>query len=722
MTTTSEALSIALRHRQAGELSAAEQIYRQILTAEPNHAEAWHDLGVIASQTGRSNEATEYLTRALQLRPNWPDANFELGGIFKNQKNLEAAEPCYRRAIALKPDFAEAYANLGEVFYQVGKLAEAIDCLRRAADLKPESAEVQNNLGAMLQQQGDLVSAVTSYRRAIERRPNYAVAYFNLANALRDQGKKREAMQAYRSAIALQPELAEAYVNLGNVLADSRRLSEAVTCFQHAIRLKPDLAEAHNSLGTALYEQGQFANAADCYRQAVTLLPDYAEAHSNLGAALKNVGQVDESIAHHRRAVELRPDSSSAHSSLLYTLNYSPNYDAVAIYEECKCWDQRHAEPLRQIIQPFANDRSPDRRLRVGYVSPNFRDHCQAFFTIPLFSSHDHRQFEVFCYSDVLWPDAITERLRSNADVWREVNTLSDEEVAAQIRADGIDILIDLTMHMERRRLLVFARQPAPVQACWLAYPGTTGLATMEYRLTDPFLDPPGLFDHYYAEESVRLPDTFWCYDPLTDQPAINVLPVRSNGYVTFGSLNNYCKINRGVLELWARVMRAVERSKLLFLSPEGLHRQTAFDILADEGVDPGRVTFVSPRPRAQYLELYHHIDIGLDPFPANGHTTSLDAYWMGVPVVTIVGQSALGRAGVSQLNNLGLQHLIASTPDEFVKIATELAGDLEGLASLRATLRSRMRASPLMDAPRFARNIESAYRAMWTRWCGKVH
>jgi predicted O-linked N-acetylglucosamine transferase (SPINDLY family) len=720
MSTVSETLAIALQHRKAGEFSVAEQFYLRVLAAEPNHSEAWYGLGVAVSQTGKSEEAIRCITRALQIRPDWPEAYFDLGGVFKCQRNLDGAECCYRRAIELKPDFAEAYANLGEVFHQLRKTAEAIECLQRATDFRPDSAEMQNNLGAMFQQQGDLASAAMSYRSAIERKPDYAVAYFNLANALRDQGKRQDSLQAYKSAVTLRPAFAEAYANLGNVLADLGQLPEAILCFQQATGLKPDLAEAHNSLGTVFYEQGQFASAVASYRRAVELNPSYAEAHSNLGAALKHIGLIEESIAYHRRAVQLRPDSASAHSGLLYTLNYSPNYDAAAICEECQFWNQAHAEPLRKFIQPLTNDRSSDRRLRVGYVSPNFRDHCQAFFTMPLFSAHGHEQFEVFCYSDVLWPDAITDRLRSHVDVWRDIKTLSDEEVAIQIRTDRVDILVDLTMHMERRRLLVFARKPAPVQVCWLAYPGTTGLATMDYRLTDPYLDPPGIFDRYYAEESVRLPDTFWCYDPLTDQPKVNALPARKNGYITFGSLNNYCKINRGVLELWARVIRAVAGSKLLLLSPEGSHRQTALEILAAEDVSRSRVTFVSPRPRAQYLELYRQIDIGIDPLPANGHTTSLDAHWMGVPVVTIVGQTALGRAGVSQLNSLGLPELVGNTPDQFVEIATKLGGDFDRLTELRATLRSRMQASPLMDAPRFARNIESAYRWMWRRWCSQ--
>ncbi len=288
------------------------------------------------------------------------------------------------------------------------------------------------------------------------------------------------------------------------------------------------------------------------------------------------------------------------------------------------------------------------------------------------------------------------------------------------IRDDRIDILVNLTMHMAHNRLLAFAHKPAPVQVCWLAYPGTTGLGTIDYRLTDPHLDPPGLNDHDYAEESIRLADTFWCYDPLSSEPVVNALPGLEKGSVTFGCFNNFCKVNAAVVKLWAQVLKAVDRSQLLVLAPEGSHREHTLDLLERETVTPHRVTFVASRPRPQYLELYHRIDIGLDTIPYNGHTTSLDSFWMGVPVITIVGQTVVGRAGLSQLRNLGLPELIAESPEQYVRIAARLANDLPCLASLRATLRERMQNSPLMDAPRFTRSVEAAYRKMWRRWCAQ--
>jgi predicted O-linked N-acetylglucosamine transferase (SPINDLY family) len=432
------------------------------------------------------------------------------------------------------------------------------------------------------------------------------------------------------------------------------------------------------------------------------------------------VGRISEAVACYQRAIALKPDYVEAHSGLVFALPFCPETDAHSLCEENRRWGRQFAEPLARFIAPHPNDRSPERRLRIGYVSPNFRNHCQRFFTVPLFSSHDHRNFEIFCYSHVRNADEITARLRHCADVWRDIVGLDDEQVAHLIREDQIDILVDLTMHMAYNRVRIFARKPAPVQVCWLAYPGTTGLTSIDYRLTDPYLDPPGGDDTCYVEESVRLPDTFWCYHPPDDGPAVGALPALANGFVTFGCLNHFAKVNAAVLVLWGQVLRAVAGARLLMFVSEGPHRRDTLERLEQEGVAPGRVAFVAEQPHREYLETYHGIDLALDTFPSNGHTTSLDALWMGVPVVTLVGPTVVGRAGLSQLTNLGLSELVATTPDQFVGIAVELAENLQRLRDLRATLRERMRRSPLMDAPRFARGIEAAYRSMWQRWCAR--
>jgi protein O-GlcNAc transferase len=333
--------------------------------------------------------------------------------------------------------------------------------------------------------------------------------------------------------------------------------------------------------------------------------------------------------------------------------------------------------------------------------------------------NHGHQEAEVFCYSQVREPDAFTHRLQQLSGHWRSTVGFTDEQVCKQVREDQIDILVDLKLHTPNNRLLVFALKPAPVQVTWLGYPGSTGLSTIDYRLSDPYLDPLDMDETIYSEKTIRLPDTFWCYHPLDghDIP-VNALPAQNAGTITFGCLNNFSKLNEGILALWAQVLRQVDGSRLLLLANRGAHQDRTRRFLSEREVDPQRVTFAPRQHRVDYFKLYHRVDVQLDSFPCNGHTTSLDSFWMGVPVVTLVGQTPFSRAGWSQLSNLGLTELAGHTPDQFVKIAVDLARDLPRLQTLRSTLRQRMEQSPLMDAPRFARNIEAAYRQMWRKWC----
>jgi predicted O-linked N-acetylglucosamine transferase (SPINDLY family) len=568
-------------------------------------------------------------------------------------------------------------------------------------------------------QAGRFQAAEHLYRQILEQDPREINALHLLGVLCHQRGDNATAITYIRQALLFQPDYAEAYNNLGIALTEQGRLDEAVASLQQAVRLNPDHAEAQNNLGAALQQRGQPTEAIVCYGQALRLRPDFALAHNNLGNALKDQGRMAEAMACYERAAQLMPEFTDAQSNLLYTLIFCPEYDAATIYARHRAWNERHAVPLAKFIRPDDNDRSPGRRLRVGYVSANFREHAESFFTVPLLAAHDHQRFEIFCYAAVSRPDSVTARLRSHVDVWRDIERLKDEQVAELIRADQIDILVDLTLHMGPRNfLLLFARKPVPVQVCWLAYQGTTGLDTMDYRLTDPQIDPPGLDDRYYSETSIRLPVSFWCYDPMSEEPAVNALPVGEQGRVTFGCLNNFCKVNASVLRLWAQVLRAVEGSRLLLLTVDGPHRGHTLDLLRQEGIAPERIAFVANRPRAEYLKLYHHIDLGLDTFPYNGQTTTLDAVWMGIPVVTVVGRTAVARTGKSLLVNLGLPELVAQTPQQFVQIAANLVKDLPRLRRLRATLRERLRNSPLMDSSRFARDVEAAYRGMWEEYC----
>ncbi len=541
-----------------------------------------------------------------------------------------------------------------------------------------------------------------------------------LANAVAHQqaGRLQQAELICRQVLAVAPQNAPAWHLLGVIAYQAGNYVAAVERIGRSVELAPEVAGAQSNLGLALHGLRKLDEALASFRRALELKADSAESHNNLGNVLKDLGRAGEAIGCYRRSLEIEPGNARTHSNLLTTMLLCPGFSVAEIRDEHRRWDQTHAKPLVGFDLPYGNERSAKRRLRIGYLSPDFREHCQAFFTVPLFESHNRQGFEICCYADVARPDGMTKRLRGIADLWRDIVGMNDEQVAGVIRADGIDVLVDLTMHMEQSRPLVLARKSAPVQVCWLAYPGTTGMRAIDYRLTDPYLDPPGQHDGEYAERSVRLPETFWCYDPLRSQPEVNRLPALTNGYVTFGSFNNFAKMNEGVLKLWAGVMKAVEGSRLMLLAESKSQREWVLDVLGHERVAADRVTFVNRQPVAKYLAMYQQIDIGLDTLPYCGHTTSLDALWMGVPVVTLVGETVVGRAGLSQLTNLGLTELIARDKEQNVRVVAWLAGDLERLSGLRQSLRQRMQDSPLMDAPRFARGIEAAYRQMWELWC----
>jgi len=614
----------------------------------------------------------------------------------------------------------EVHYNLGNALNDKGCREEAIGAYRQAIALRPGYAEAYGNLGMVLDGKGLRDEAIAAYLQAIALRPHYPEAHYNLGNALKDKGQPGEAAAAYRRAIALRPHYPAAFNNLGNVLNDAGQLEEAVGAYRQAIALQPNYPVACNNLGNALRDNGQLNEAVEAYRQAMALRPNYAAAICNMGNALKDMGQLDEALAAYRQAVALEPGNAVMHSNLVYMMQFHPGCDAAAVAEEAQHWNVRHAAPLRKEMLPHANDRSPGRRLRIGYVSPDFRNHVVGRFLLPLVEQHDHREFEIFGYADVPVADGVTQRLRACADAWRSIVGRTDREVAEMIRADGIDVLVDLSLHMAGNRLLAFARKPAPVQVSWLGYPGTTGLEAMDYRLTNAHLDPPGVNDAFYSERCVRLPEACCCYQPTGPTPEVNALPARTAGHITLGCLNNFCKVSPAALAAWIRILHAVPRSHLLLHAYAGSHRQRMVERLEREGIAPERIQFVG-FGGAKYFEFYHGIDMVLDPFPYGGGTTTCEALWMGVPVITLAGKAACSRMGLDALTSVGLPEFICHSEEEYVEKARGLALDEDRLAELRGTIRRRMQTSALMDAPRFARQVEAAFREMWRRWCGEV-
>jgi predicted O-linked N-acetylglucosamine transferase (SPINDLY family) len=603
-------------------------------------------------------------------------------------------------------------------YHRAGDLAEAERIYLRILQADPQDVDALHLHGISAHQGGKHEVALDYIGRAIALRPDFAPFHNNLGLVNQILGRFDEAEACYRQAARLRPDYAVAHGNLGTVLIEQGRLSEAVASCEEALRLRPDSPDTLTFLGTALRKQGRLDEAVRYYRRALELQSDRADALDGLANALKDEGQLDEAVACYRKALALKPDRAHTHSNLLFALHYSPGADTRSLLVEHRRWAQQHAEPLVATIRPQRVDRDPERPLRVGYLSPDFREHPVAFAIEPVLIAHDRRRFHITCYSDVKRPDAHTHRLQALADEWRPLRGLSDAETAERIRLDRIDILVDLAGHTAHNRMLVFARKPAPVQVAYFGYPNTTGLATMDYRVTDAHADPPGLTEESYTEELIRLPEIAWCYQPSAS-PEVGPLPALSVGYVTFGSLNYLAKVTPETVALWSCILQAVRDSRLVLLASAARQGDRRVrDDFAAHGIAGARIDFIGRKPRDEYLQLHQAIDIGLDPFPYNGGVTTCDALWMGVPVVTLAGRRYVSRQGVSLLSNVGLSGWIAETPEAYVEIATRWARDPTGLGRVRSGLREVLRASPLCDGQQLTRHLERAYHGMWVRWC----
>jgi predicted O-linked N-acetylglucosamine transferase (SPINDLY family) len=702
--------------QQAGRREEAQSLYRQILVADPQHLDATQMLAVLTHESGRSDEAIEMLRGAIREHPGFASCHGNLGMMLASQGKLDEAIDCFRRALALQPDSPETLNNLGTILLSSGDLEEAIRAFGQAVALRPGFSAALGNLGTALCTAGRAGEGIAALCQALALRPDSAPANFNLGKALHEKGELDEAAAVLERALSLQPDYPEALNGLGLVFQSRRQFADAVAHYRRALSIRPDHHEILNNLGSALQEQQEFDAAIAAYRQAIALRPDYPEALGNLANVLSQVGEFGEALALYQRSLALKLDARTA-SSMLMFLHMLPEWTPRQIYQEHALWHQTFARPLAASIRRHENDRSENRRLRIGYVSPDWGDHPIGRFMLPLLAHHDHGRFEIVVYTDGAESTELFERLRSRADVWQDTQALSNADLAERIRADRIDILVDLDMHAKARRLPAFARKPAPVQVAYLSYCSTTGMEAIDYRLSDPYLDPPGMDESVYSEKTIRLPHTFWCYAAPDEAPPVNAPPAMENGYVTFGCLNNFAKISPLTIDLWAGILREVGDSRLLVHARPGSHRDRFRQRFADRGVDPGRVDFVDHLPLPRYFQQYHRIDVALDPFPFGGGTTTCETLWMGVPVVTLAGQTAVSRAGTSILSNVGLPELVARLKGQYIQIAADLARDLPRLSGLRNSLRPRMLGSPLMDAADFARQIERAYRQMWSNW-----
>ena len=699
----------------------AERCCRRALDLRPEYAEAHGNLGLALAAQGRLRDAVAGYREALRLKPEQPVVHNNLGSALKALGEWPAARAAYAEALRLKPDYADAHYNLANLLLAQNQPAMAEQAYRDALRLNPKHAGALTNLGQAQQAQGHLESAEASYRAAIGVHPRHPGASNNLGTLLVTLEQFAPAIECFHSALRLQPSYAEAYNNLGLAHFKAGRNAEAMAAYREALRLKPT-AEVHNNIANVLAGLDRLSEAVEHYKKALALKPDYAEAHNNLGIALHTQGILEEGMAHYREAVRLKPDYPDAHTNLLFSTNYHHELTPQAIFEQHRAWGETHGR-ARAGLPPAPNGRDPQRRLRVGYVTPDLRGHSVSFFIEPILANHDRNRHEVFCYVEIPQPkyDATTERLKKLCDGWVNTCGLDDRALAERMRADGIDILVDLAGHTANNRIRAFAYQPAPVQITYLGYANTTGMPAMHYRLSDQWADPPGQ-EPVYTEELIRLPRGFLSYTPPKDAPAVTDTPAQKNGHLTLGSFNVLAKTTPQVVAFWAELLKTLPDAHLLLKSralADAATRERYFQQFTTHGIAPERLELIGwTATRQEHLALYARIDIGLDTFPYNGTTTTCEALWMGVPVIALAGDRHAARVGVSLLTRLGLPELIAQTPQDYIDIARRLSQDPHMLSALRHSLRGRIQASTLGDGVAFTRELEDAYRQLWRRWC----
>ncbi|MBK8161708.1 MAG: tetratricopeptide repeat protein [Gammaproteobacteria bacterium] len=613
---------------------------------------------------------------------------------------------------------AEELYNRGVTLGSRGELDEAMRCYAQALELRPDLAEAHNNLGMIHLSRARLDEAARCFRQALAQRPGYASALFNLAGIRLRQGEYSEAIASCQDLLARNPADIEARIQLGLAHGGRGALDDAVACFEQALALKPDSARAWENLGTARLRQNRTEAAIDCFQKALALKPDSAEALHNLGRARLGQGRIEEAAGCFQATLAVSPDHAYVYSNWLMTQLYRAETTPAQLLEQHRGYAERFEAPLRAHWPRHANTRDPNRRLRVGYVSPDLRRHSVASFIEPVLARHDKSALEVFAYYSHSQQDEVSARLQACVDHWVPCLNLSDEQLAGRISKDGIDILVDLAGHTAGNRLPAFARKPAPVQVSYLGYPATTGLAAMDYRLCSADTDPPGQ-EAFHTETLYRLPRTLWCYRPPGPRPPAGHDAAARSSNVTFGSMNNLPKVSPQALELWTHILNTAPDARLVMTRvADGTAHAELEARLAARGIAPARLGLHGRLAEGDYQALLRGIDIALDPFPYTGTTTTCETLWTGIPVVTLIGQTSVARSGYALLKTVGLEELAAADTEDYVRLAVELAHDPDRLARLRRELPARFDASPLRDEAAFTRDLEAAYRDMWQRWC----
>lgn len=700
-----------------GDLVGAIGCYQSALSLKPDFDFCCRDLSRALFQVGRAQEAKAVISKGLEINPGFADLHFYRGNLCLGDADVDSAIACFKTALSIHPEYFDAHFSLGSAHQRQGSLDAAISCYRRASELNPSSFEAHRSLGYALLQKDDLDASLNSYRDALSINPQSFDVNFHLGLIHWRKGDIENARQHYERARVCDPENPEVLNNLGDTLLVLGDAEASVRCLEKAIALRPDFSEAHFNLGNALTALDRLDAAIGQYRIALSMTPGLAQIHCNLGNAYQARGDIDAAIDSYERALLFDPACKDAEGNRLFVLNYHPQKDAEEIFSAYRRYDEERCQPLRGTWRSHLNSRQPGRRLKVGYVSPDFRSHSVRHFLEPLLARHDRNDFELYAFAELKREDQTSERYRGYVDHWIPTRRINDEQLVERIRAEEIDILVDVAGHTAGNRLGVFARKPAPISVSWLGFGYTTGLTAIDYFLTDETCAPAGC-DGLFSESPWRLATPAFVYRPATGMGEAGPLPALERKHVTFGTLTRAIRLNDRVIGIWSEILRRVPGSRLVIDAGNfrDIHLRKAFAArFAAHGIGQERLEIGCHSPPWGVLRGF---DIGLDCFPHSSGTTLFETLYMGVPYVTLEGRPSAGRLGSSVLKGLGRREWIAQTEPEYVDIAVSLTENLHALAGIRAVLRAEMEAGALMDELGFARRVEAAYREMWVKWC----
>ena len=708
-----------------GEAIGALKSYEKALEFKPDSAAAHYNLGTAHLNLGNVESSVESCRMAIALKPDFADAHMLLGMAYEKLGQHDRAVECFSHVVDLKPDFAEAHFQRGISFHALGKFDDAVSSYQSALKIDSNVSAIYCNLGTAFRELERIDDAIFHYGRAIEISPTFVEAHFNLGSALQRIGQLGRAVTCYLNVLGFASDHFDAHVNLGISYRELGRLEDALAIFHKAISLEPKNIAGHLHFGITLATLGRYGSAIEIYQRALEIDPENADVHVSLGNVYKDLGRFEDAFSSIRRALQISPASALAHNNFLFIQNYVGQQPAERLLADA----QRFGAMVARLAQPFKHHPNPadsQRALRVGLVSGDLRNHPVGYFlsdVLTALHAQASGEIEIYAYPTVPSDDETSKHLRTCCRSWCLTVGLSDEALARRIKDDRVDILVDLSGHTAHNRLPVFAWKPAPIQMSWLGYCATTGVSEIDYYIADAVALPPAL-ESQFVETIWRLPESYLCLSRPPSETPVSSLPALITGEITFGSFNNLTKMTEETVRLWARVLKAIPGSKLFLkskhLDDEDVLRAT-MTRYADHGIGAHRLILEGHiDERSGHLAAYNRVDIALDPFPYNGVTTTAEALWMGVPVLTLAGRRFLERQGMSLLTNAGLPDWIAGDPDDYVARAVAHASNLHSLARLRAGLRQEVLASPVFDATRFARNFEHALWDMWKIWCGK--